>query len=119
LAPKPSRHWRSDASLRATTITFAGITACHVGTAFATRTSRAALRTIGVFSNHLLLWGIAFELTFAAAIIYLPPLQSIFGTASLNAVDLSPLLAFPVLVWGSDELRRAAVRRRNPQPDTQ
>jgi magnesium-transporting ATPase (P-type) len=107
------------AYLQATTITFAGITACQVGTAFATRTSRAALRTIGVSSNRLLLWGITFELTFAAAIIYLPPLQSVFGTASLSAVDLSPLLAFPVLVWGSDELRRAAMRRRNPQAGTQ
>jgi len=45
------------AYLQATTITFAGITACQVRTAFATRTSRAALRTIGVLSNRLLLWG--------------------------------------------------------------
>ena len=72
-----------------------------------------------MLSNRLLLWGILFELTFAAAIIYLPPLQSIFGTASLSAVELAPLLAFPVLVWGSDELRRAAMRRRDPQPGTQ
>ncbi len=56
-------------------MTFAGITACQVGTAFAARTDRASLRTIGVFSNPLLLWGIAFELAFAAALIYLPPLQ--------------------------------------------
>ncbi|MHB1569663.1 MAG: cation-translocating P-type ATPase [Solirubrobacteraceae bacterium] len=100
------------AYLQATTITFAGITACQVGTAFATRTSRAALRTIGVLSNRLLLWGIAFEIAFAAAVIYLPPLQSAFGTASLNPLDLAPLAAFPVLVWGSDELRRWTVRRR-------
>ena len=100
------------AYLQATTITFAGITACQVGTAFATRTSRAALRTIGVFSNRLLLWGIAFEIAFAAAVIYLPPLQSVFGTASLSAFDLAPLVAFPLLVWGSDEVRRSALRRR-------
>ena len=100
------------AYLQATTITFAGITACQVGTAFATRTNQAALRTIGVFSNRLLLWGIGFEIAFAAAVVYLPPLQSVFGTASLSILDLVPLATFPVLVWGSDELRRWAVRRR-------
>ena len=36
--------------------------ACQVGTAFAARTERASLRSVGVFSNRLLLWGIAFEL---------------------------------------------------------
>ena len=39
-------------------MTFAGITACQVGTAFAERTSRALLRAIGVLSNPLLLWRI-------------------------------------------------------------
>jgi magnesium-transporting ATPase (P-type) len=103
-----------DAYLTATTMTFAGITACQVGTAFATRTARSSLRSIGFFSNGLLLWGIAFELAFAAALIYLPPLQSLFATAPLGAPELALLACFPVIVWGSDELRRWIVRRRNP-----
>jgi hypothetical protein len=41
------------------------------------------------------LWGIAFELAFAAAVIYLPPLQRIFDTAALGPHELLPLLAFP------------------------
>jgi calcium-translocating P-type ATPase len=98
--------------LAATTMTFAGITACQVGTAFAARTTHASLRSIGVFSNRLLLWGIAFELVFAAALIYLPPLQTLFGTESLGLDELMLLALFPPLVWGSDELRRWIVRRR-------
>jgi magnesium-transporting ATPase (P-type) len=98
--------------LAATTMTFAGITACQVGTAFATRTTHASLRSIGVFSNRLLLWGIAFELVFAAALIYVPILQDIFGTESLGVDELLLLALFPPLVWGSDELRRWIVRRR-------
>ena len=98
--------------LAATAMTFAGITACQVGTAFAARTNRASLREIGIFSNRLLLWGIAFELIFAAAVIYLHPLQEIFHTAALGPAELGLLATFPVLVWGSDELRRAFVRRR-------
>ena len=40
-----------DDYLAATTMTFAGITACRVGTAFAARTSHASLRQIGIFTN--------------------------------------------------------------------
>ncbi len=98
--------------LLATTMTFAGITACQVGTAFAARTSRASLRQIGPLSNPLLLWGILFELVLAAAIVYLPPLQSLFATASLGAPELAILASFPFIVWGSDELRRWWRRRR-------
>jgi calcium-translocating P-type ATPase len=99
--------------LAATTMTFAGITACQVGTAFAARTERASLRSIGVLSNRLLLWGILFEIVFAAAIIYLPPLQGIFHTAALGWTELSILATFPFVVWGADELRRWALRRRS------
>jgi hypothetical protein len=73
---------------------------------------------IGVFSNPLLLGGIGFELVFAAAVIYLPPLQGIFHTAGLGLglAELALLACFPVTVWGSDELRRAWLRRRDPNP---
>jgi hypothetical protein len=54
----------------------------QVGTAFAARTEHAWLRSVGVFSNRLLLWGIAFELALAATIIYLPPLQDLLDTAA-------------------------------------
>jgi len=93
-------------------MTFAGITACQVGTAFAARTNRASLRSIGFLSNRPLLWGILFELVFAAAVIYVPPLQDIFHTAALGPAELGLLALFPPLVWGSDELRRWVVRRR-------
>jgi hypothetical protein len=58
------------AYLQATTMTFAGIVTCQIGTAFAARTDRASLFTIGLRTNPLLLWGIAFELLFTAAVIY-------------------------------------------------
>ena len=100
-----------DAHLTAMTMTFAGIVACQVGAAVACRTERASLRTIGLTTNRLLLWGIAFELAFAAAIIYLPPLQPIFDSAPLGAAELAVLATFPVVVWATDEARRWWVRR--------
>jgi calcium-translocating P-type ATPase len=97
--------------LRATTMTFAGIVACQIGTAMAARTERASLKDVGVFTNRFLLIGLASEIVFAAMLIYLPPLQAVFGTAPLRPVDLAILLTFPPIVWGADELRRARARR--------
>jgi magnesium-transporting ATPase (P-type) len=99
------------AYLQATTASFAAIVACQVGTAFAARTQRSSLRSIGLTSNPLLLAGIAFELVFAAAVIYLPPLQAVFATAALPGWVLVLLVPMPLLVWGLDEAYRAFRRR--------
>ncbi|MHB1570410.1 MAG: cation-translocating P-type ATPase [Solirubrobacteraceae bacterium] len=99
------------AYLAATTMTFFGMVAGQIGTAFAARTERASLRSVGVLRNRLLLWGIAFELALAAALIYLPPFQALLATAALTPVDLLFTLPFPFIVWGADEFRRYLVRR--------
>jgi calcium-translocating P-type ATPase len=104
------------AYITATTMTFAGIVVCQVGAGVATRTTRASLREIGILSNRLLLYGIAFELAFAAALVYLPPLQAVFHTAPLGAADAAILAAFAVIVWATDELRRGWIRRRPHAP---
>ena len=101
------------AYLEATTMTFFSMVVCQIGTAFAARTDRDSLFSIGVFSNRLLLWGIAFELALAALFIYTPPFQSLLGTAALGPDALLFALPFPFIVWGADELRRWIVRRRN------
>ncbi|NEB76362.1 cation-transporting P-type ATPase [Streptomyces sp. SID14478] len=104
------------AYLEATTLVFVGIVACQIGTAFAARTDRASLFTVGIFTNRLLLWGIAFELGFTAAVVYAPPLQHVFGTAQLNLSQLAVVAPFPFLVWGADEILRWR-RRRNSARD--
>jgi len=98
--------------IQATTMTFLGIVACQLGTAFAARTQYASLRSIGVFSNRLLLWGITFELAFAAAVVTIPALQDVFGTALPPAPQLAVLAAFPLIVWAADELWRLRLRTR-------
>ena len=102
--------------LQATTITFTGIVACQVGTAFAARTERSSLASVGVLSNPRLLGGIAFELVFTAAVVYLPPLQDVFGTAGLTLEQVFVVLPFPFVVWGIDELVRWLRRSRASAP---
>ena len=70
------------------------------------------MRSVGLTSNPLLLWGLLGELIFTAVLVYWPPAQHVFGTAALPAWVLVLLLPFPVLVWGLDELVRASRRRR-------
>jgi len=95
-----------DTYLRATTMAFAGIVVCQIGTALAARTDRVSLLRVGVLSNRLLLGGIAFELLVAGAAIYAPPLQHVLGTRPLTGTELAVLATFPPVVWGADELYR-------------
>ena len=109
--PVGTGHALHHAYVTATTMTFAGMIAGQIGTAFAARTDRASLRSVGVFSNRLLLWGIAFELMLAAVLIYVPLFQSLLATAALSPTELLFLMPFPFIVWGADELRRYLIRR--------
>lgn len=101
---------------QATTIAWLGIVSCQIGTAFAARTDRASLRRTGLTTNPLLLGAIAIELVFAAAVIYVPFLHTIFGTATPTFDQLLVVVPFPFVVWGADETRRWIQRRRYPEP---
>jgi magnesium-transporting ATPase (P-type) len=115
--------WRPDVSVdagtplyhayrQATTMTFLGMITGQIGTAFAVRTQRASLWSVGVFSNRYLLAGIAAEIALAAVFVYVPLSQSVLGTEAPAPADLLVLLPFPFLVWGVDEIRRYLLRRR-------
>jgi calcium-translocating P-type ATPase len=116
--PVGEGHALHDAYLEATTATFLAMVVGQIGTAFAARTDRASLRSIGVFTNPLLLWGIVFELVLAAMVIYLPPLQDALNTAALGPEVLLFIAPFPFIVWGADELRRYIVRKRGVREPT-
>lgn len=99
---------------QATTMTFLGMMAGQIGTAFAVRTQRASLRSVGVFTNRYLLAGIGAEILLAALFVYVPPMQALLGTAPLPVSDLLLLPAYPVIVWGADEFMRYVLRKRTP-----
>ena len=100
------------AYLQATTMTFLGIVAGQIGTAFAVRSTHTSLRRVGLLSNRYLLLGIAGELLIAAIVVYVPAVQSLLNTAAPPPRFLLLLLPCPLIVWGADELRRVLHARR-------
>jgi len=99
------------AYLQATSATFLAIVACQVGTAFAARTDRASLASVGVFSNRLLVWSVLLELVFAGVVCAVPGIAALFGAALPPWWLVAALVVAPVVVWGADELQRVRLRR--------
>ena len=93
---------------------FASIIICQVADVIICRTRTQSLFTVGVWSNRLVLFGIAFELLFLACISYLPAFNTFFGTAPLDGWHLLLSVPFALAILFGDELRRVFVRRGNP-----
>jgi Ca2+-transporting ATPase len=97
--------------ITATTMTLAGIVASQIGNVFACRTERESVFRTGLFANRLVLWGIATELVIITSLIYVPPLQRIFGLAPLTIKEWGFLLIFPPILLLIEEARKRIVRR--------
>jgi magnesium-transporting ATPase (P-type) len=100
-------------SAGATTVVFLAIVILQVGNAFACRTERTSAFARGLLSNRFLLLGVLFELLFAAALIYTPPFQRLFGTAALDPRWWLVLAAFIGPVFAVEEIRKLLLRRRS------
>ena len=98
--------------LAATTMSFAGIVASQIGNVFACRTERESVFTAGFFKNRFILGSLAAELALAIILIYLPFLERTFGFSPLTWKDWAFISAFPPVVLGAAELRKAFRRRR-------
>jgi magnesium-transporting ATPase (P-type) len=97
----------------ATTMTMAGIVMAQVGAAMAWRTNRRSIAAVGLFTNRLLLVGIAVEIAMVAVLAYTPALHDVFHTAPLGWPEWLFLLIWPPLVLGAEEARKAVVRKRS------
>jgi P-type Ca2+ transporter type 2C len=96
----------------ATAAALAAVVTTQIGNLFAHRTERASILSLGRSKNRLLWIGVASELAVVAAIVYLPPLQAVVGTAPFPAWLWLPLLAVAPTLLVIDEARKALLRRR-------
>ncbi len=96
---------------KAATATFLGIVMMQVGNVFACRTqTESALRT-GLFSNRMILWGIAAELLLSLFIIYHPWGNRIFSSAPVGTDVWLMLVPFVLLLFFAEEARKFYLRR--------
>ncbi len=101
----------TDIYRQATTAVLAAIVSSQIGAVLGCRTRLASLREVGLGTNHLVLWGIVTEVTLLLALVYLPSLQHLFGTAPLAWIDWGFILIWAPIVLVADEARKALERR--------
>jgi Ca2+-transporting ATPase len=104
-------HWR--------TIIFTVLTLAQMGNSLAIRSSRDSLFQIGVFSNRALIGSIALTFGLQMAVIYWPPLQSIFKTTALSASELVLCIAWSTIVFWAVETQKLFLRARLKTSDQQ
>ena len=102
----PDSRWR--------TAVFTVLTMSQMGNALACRAERDSLFTIGVFSNPALIGAVLLTLTLQLAVIYLPPMQTLFRTESLSIVELIGCLALSIIVFFTVELKKAMFKAARP-----
>ena len=97
--------------LEATTACLAGIITTQIANVFACRSPSVSIITLGVFSNRLVLGGIATEVLLAAFIIYTPVGNALFACAPVGAEVWLLLIPFALLLLATDETRKIFVKR--------
>ena len=65
----------------------------------------------GLFANRWLIAGLAASITLLAAVLYWPPLATLFHTVPLQPIDVLPLVALASTVLWAEEARKAIARR--------
>jgi potassium/sodium efflux P-type ATPase len=93
----------------ATAMTLGSVVATQIGNLFAQRTEQLSVFRLGLFSNRLIWIGIAAELALVFAIVYVPPLQRIFGTTAFPLHYWLFLFAWTPLLLVAEEIRKRVV----------
>ena len=98
--------------MQSVTAFFAAVIICQIANVFASRTRMQSVFTMGLFSNRMVLLGIAVELIILALIIWNPFANLIFNTSPLDLKYVLLSIPFAVLLLGIDELRKYLLRRK-------
>jgi sodium/potassium-transporting ATPase subunit alpha len=97
--------------LKAVTAFFASIILCQIADVMICRTRRESVFSKGLFTNKLVLGGIASELVLLSIIVYNPFTHKLFGTHPLTLFELSLSIPFAILILFGDEARKLLIRK--------
>jgi sodium/potassium-transporting ATPase subunit alpha len=107
-------HAASPLYRQATTVAFAAIVICQIANVYACRNPRTSILSMGLFTNRLIVWGIAVELLILGLIVYSPVGHRIFGTDAFSGGFWWLLIGGAVLLLLAEEARKGIVRRIDP-----
>ena len=97
--------------MSATSMTLAAIISTQISNLFAQRTERRSFLESEIFSNPLIWVGIGSALVLIFAVIYVPQLQWVFGTAAFPLSNWMFLFALTPSLLLVDEMRKVIIRR--------
>jgi sodium/potassium-transporting ATPase subunit alpha len=110
-------HWGVELSIddplvhQASTATFLGIVIMQIANVFACRTQSDSAFKVGIFSNRVILLGIAIEILLSVFIIYHPWGNKVFSTYPLPLNTWLVLIPFMFLLFFAEELRKLIMRK--------
>ncbi|MBU0679959.1 MAG: cation-transporting P-type ATPase [Proteobacteria bacterium] len=87
-------------------IALATILLMQIGNLLGRRFSRRSGLDRGIFTNHLLLFGIAIQVVFSWATLYFPPLQKVLNTGPVPLAVYFLAWFGIILIFGADYLRK-------------
>uniref|UniRef100_A0A803SRY6 Calcium-transporting ATPase n=1 Tax=Anolis carolinensis TaxID=28377 RepID=A0A803SRY6_ANOCA len=103
---------------RTTTMTFTCFVFFDLFNALTCRSQTKLILEIGLFRNRMFLYSVLGSILGQMAVIYIPPLQRIFQTENLGALDLLLLAALGSLVFILSELAKVGERYCCGRPKT-
>jgi len=102
--------------IKGVTMTFAGIVVAQVGNVLACRTSKVSIFKTKLSTNKWILLGIVAQLSILSFLIYVPLMQSFFGTTALGVEDWLFLASLALTVVFAEEIRKFFSRRWHKTP---
>lgn len=99
--------------LKAVTGYFTSIIICQVANVMVCRTRSQSVFKSGLFSNRLLLVGIAIQLAMLWFFLYIPIANKVLGTHPLTVLELALPIPFMLFIFFADEVRKIFIRRGN------
>jgi len=95
---------------KAQTIAFTTLVMFQMFAVISSRSLYPSLKKLNPFSNPWLLGAVSLSLLIQAAVIYLPPLQTIFGTTPLSAANWIQIIAISSLGFIGMELSKFIIK---------
>jgi P-type Ca2+ transporter type 2C len=102
-------------SMHRQTLVFTVLGFSQLAHVLAIRSERESLLTQGLLSNAPLAAAVGLTISLQLAVIYIPPLNQLFTTEPLSAVELAMALGISALVFVAVELEKWVKRKRGRQ----